>query len=72
MATRSQAGMLVGGLILIGIGLLFLAGNLFGLSVWWFIGRYWPVILIVIGIKKLHGYFTWQENPPVSASPHKE
>ena len=72
MATRSQTGILTGGLIFIGIGLLFLLRNLYGFSVWWIIARYWPILLIFIGIKKIYGYFTWQGNLPAADSPHKE
>jgi hypothetical protein len=45
--TARDRGGLMGGLILIALGLLFLADNLLpGFS----FGEYWPVLLIVIGV----------------------
>ena len=61
MTARSRSGLLTAGLILIGIGLLFLANNFYEISTWRLVARYWPVLLILIGVKKLYGYFTWQE-----------
>ncbi len=61
MTARSRSGLLTAGLILIGIGLLFLANNFYEISAWRLVARYWPVLLILIGVKKLFGYFTWQE-----------
>ncbi len=63
MVARSRSGMLTAGLILIAIGLLFMMNNFFEFSIWRFIARYWPVLLILVGVKKLYGYFTWQEIP---------
>ena len=40
---------IIGGVILIIIGLLFLLGNVYGISIWSLIATYWPLILIVIG-----------------------
>ena len=68
MSAGSRKGALIAGLILIAIGLVFLLDK----SPWYLIGRYWPVILILIGIFKLYGYFTWQEVPPVSDARPKE
>jgi phage shock protein C len=45
-ATRSRQ---VAGLLLIGLGLLFLAGNL-GWLAWWTWREFWPVVLIVLGL----------------------
>lgn len=48
------------GLILIALGVIFLAENFYPeFSAWRLIARYWPVILIVVGVKKLYDYFTW-------------
>jgi len=41
---------LVGGIILITIGVAFLLGNIYGISVWLLISTYWPVIIIIIGL----------------------
>lgn len=46
---RSDA---VGGVILIAIGVIFLAGNLTDVPAWT-LGRLWPVILLVIGGSKM-------------------
>lgn len=73
MASRSQRGPLLAGIILIVIGLIFLLENWYGhISFWRLFARYWPVILILIGLKKLYGYFTFQEIPPVPDSEKKE
>ncbi|MFA5406760.1 MAG: DUF5668 domain-containing protein [Candidatus Nanoarchaeia archaeon] len=42
-------GEMLGGLILVIIGLLFLLGNVYGVSVWSLFATYWPVILIIAG-----------------------
>ncbi len=72
MTARSRSGMLTAGLILIGIGMIFLMNNFYEFSVWRFIARYWPVLLILIGVKKLVGYFTWQDAPPAPSPGAKE
>ncbi len=72
MAPRSRSGVLTAGLILIGIGLLFLINNFYEISAWRLIARYWPVILILVGLRKLYGYFTWQEVPSIPELPKKE
>lgn len=65
MVARNRNGALTAGIILILIGLLFLLETWYGtLSFWRLFARYWPLILIAIGLKKLYGYFTWQESPP--------
>jgi len=48
---------LAGPLILITIGTMFLIQNLAHINVWRIFWRYWPVILIAIGISKLVEYF---------------
>jgi hypothetical protein len=63
MTAHSRSGVLTAGLILIGIGLLFLVNNFWEISAWRLVARYWPVLLILIGLRKLYGYFTWQESP---------
>ena len=45
-------GQQLGGLILIGLGLLFLA-NAFGWLAWWSWQQFWPVVLIVLGLAVL-------------------
>ena len=66
MTTRSRSGGLTAGLILIVLGLIFFIENFYApFSAWRLIARYWPVILIIIGLRRIYGYFTWQETPPV-------
>ncbi len=48
---------LLGPLVLIGIGVVFLLHNLVGFELFHLIRRYWPVILIVIGLAKLAEYY---------------
>jgi hypothetical protein len=73
MTARSRGNALIAGLILIGLGVIFLIENWYGsFSAWHLIARYWPVLLIIIGLKKLYGYFTWQEVPPVPLDAPKE
>jgi hypothetical protein len=60
MSARSHGGALTAGLILIALGLIFLLENLYApFSAWRLIARYWPVILIIIGLRKIFLYFTW-------------
>lgn len=73
MTNGPRKGALVAGLILMVIGLIFF------LEIWYeqfsilrLIGRYWPVILILIGVMKLYSYFTWKEPPSVPDSAPKE
>jgi Domain of unknown function (DUF5668) len=48
---------LAGPLILITIGTLFLIQNLAHINVWRVFWRYWPAILIAIGVSKLVEYY---------------
>lgn len=66
MAVCSRGGALTAGLILIALGVIFLAENFYAsFSAWRLIARYWPLILIVIGVKRLYCYFAWPAIPPV-------
>jgi hypothetical protein len=68
MTTRSRSGPLWAGIILMSIGAIFLIETWFGsVSIFRILARYWPVILIVVGLKKLYLYFTWEEEvvPPI-------
>ena len=52
--TPPRRGSLVGAVILIAVGALFLTSNLLpDWDVWPFMSRYWPVILILLGLGKL-------------------
>jgi hypothetical protein len=61
MGVGTRSGALTAGLILIVIGLLFFLQNFYGYSAWHLIARYWPVLLILIGLRKLYTYFTWPD-----------
>jgi hypothetical protein len=73
MSIRSRSSALTAGLILIGLGLVFFL-DIWNkeFSAWEFIAKYWPVILIIIGIKKLFLYFAWREGPVISAGASQE
>ena len=53
----TKSSSLAGPLILITIGTMFLIQNLSQINVLKMLWRYWPVILIAIGISKLLEYF---------------
>ena len=67
MRACSRGGALTAGLILIALGIIFLAENFYAsFSAWQMIARYWPVILIIIGLRRLYCYFAWPAIPPVA------
>ena len=69
MAVKARTGPLVAGLILILIGVGFLLENWRPFSFWSLLAKLWPVILVLVGLSKLYGYFTWQEPLPVQVPP---
>jgi hypothetical protein len=59
---RRYRGSIVGAMILIAIGLFFLAVNLHpNFHTWDVVFRYWPVILIVIGVGKIIDSFVFRD-----------
>jgi cadmium resistance protein CadD (predicted permease) len=69
MKSRPYSGALTAGLILIALGVIFLIEGFYApFSAWRLIGRYWPIIPIIIGLKKLFVYFTW---PAIPSAPDK-
>jgi hypothetical protein len=54
---QSKVGSVAGPFILIVVGVLFLLHNLTGFNVFHVIARYWPLILIAVGVAKLVEYF---------------
>jgi putative Mn2+ efflux pump MntP len=73
MSRRPLGGALTAGLILIIIGAIFLIENLYApFSAWRLIARYWPVILIFIGLRRMYDYFTWPQNPPAPNRPESK
>ena len=70
MAARTRGGALTAGLILIALGVIFLIESFNeSFSVWHLFARYWPVILIIIGVRKFYAYFAWPANPPAPEKP---
>jgi hypothetical protein len=62
MGANARTGALTAGIILVVIGLILLLENWYGaFSFWRIFARYWPLILIAIGLRKLYRYITWQE-----------
>jgi uncharacterized membrane protein HdeD (DUF308 family) len=69
MSHRTAGGALTAGLILITLGVIFLIENFYApFSAWRLIARYWPVILIIVGVRKAVDYFAWRD---ISAAPDK-
>jgi hypothetical protein len=67
MELCSRGGTLTAGLILIALGAIFLAENIYApFSAWHLIARYWPVILIIVGVRRLYCYFAWPAIPPIA------
>jgi putative Mn2+ efflux pump MntP len=62
MSRYSHSGALTAGLILIVLGVIFLTESLYTpFSAWQLFLKYWPLILIILGLKNLYQYFTWPE-----------
>lgn len=73
MTASVRRGTLTAGLVLIAIGVVFFLEIWYeSFSIWHLVGRYWPVLLILVGLNKLYGYFTWQESLPVPEARPKE
>ncbi len=72
MSVRSRSGALTAGLILIVIGLIFFLQNVYDYQAWRLIADYWPIILIIIGLKKIYDFFTWQGESPLPENAPKE
>jgi hypothetical protein len=74
MSARSYSSALTAGFILIILGVIFLLENVYApFSAARLIGRYWPLIIILIGVKKLVDFFLWPEQPlPNDPSQAKE
>lgn len=69
MSHKTAGGALTAGLILIVLGVIFLIENFYApFSAWRLIARYWPVILIIVGVRKAVDYFMWRDMP---AAPDK-
>ncbi len=65
MSARSRSGILTAGLILIVLGVIFTVESFYApFSALRLIARYWPLIMVIIGVKRIIGFFTWPEIPP--------
>src|SRR6185312_6713394 len=59
-----RSSSIVGATVLIGLGVLFLYTNSHpGIDPWPLLGRYWPLLLIFVGLGKLWDYYHIQKNP---------
>jgi hypothetical protein len=64
MSARPLGGALTAGFILILIGVIFLIENFYApFSAWRLIIRYWPLILIFVGLRRIWDYFAWPQVP---------
>src|SRR5688572_25770206 len=62
MSRPRHAGSIFWGLILIGVGMIFLLKNLgYEIPIWAGIARYWPILLIVWGSIKMVDYARWKK-----------
>jgi hypothetical protein len=62
MSVRHRPSLL-GGLLWTGVGILFLLGNLgIALDFWTLIGRYWPILLILLGLGKVIDYYLQKDS----------
>lgn len=74
MAAKKHHGNLVWGIILVVLGLIFLLEN-FGYEIWDYIGKLWPIILIIWGISKLQAALKSRqraEMPPAAIEEEKD
>jgi hypothetical protein len=68
---RVRRRSITGPVVLICIGIFFLLGNVLpGFHVWWFLSRYWPLILIVVGLGRVWDYY--QARPDGQGSSSRE
>ncbi len=73
MSNGRRSGALTAGFVLIAIGIIFLLENFYvPFSAWRLLMKYWPLILVFVGVKKLVQYFTWKETPPIPGAESKE
>jgi len=66
---RPRRGSVIGPIILIIIGLLFLAGRAFpNFDPWWIFVHFWPLILIFIGVAKIWDSYWLRDHPGQTSS----
>ncbi|OGC95698.1 MAG: hypothetical protein A2W25_04055 [candidate division Zixibacteria bacterium RBG_16_53_22] len=64
-------GRIFTGLLIICLGIIFLLGNIYpDFNLWHFVGRLWPVILIIIGIYILVSQNRFRRHPGIRVASH--
>ncbi len=63
-----RRGSVIGAVLLVGLGVLFLYANLKGLNPWPLVSQWWPAILILLGLGKLWDHFRQQSRPEASGA----
>ena len=66
--TIYRRGSIVGALLLVGLGALFLYANLRGLNPWPLVSRWWPLLLILLGLGKLWDHFRQRSHPDAAGT----
>jgi len=66
MEEHRESGRLLWGLVLVVLGLMFLLSN-FGYGWWWGWGRWWPLLLIALGV-----WLLFRDAPPAQTPPPPE
>jgi hypothetical protein len=67
---RPRHSSFAGPIILIVIGAMLLMFTMYpGFNPWWVLWRYWPVILILIGLGKIWDSYYWRHHPAESSAP---
>jgi len=66
MTRQSRGNSLTAGIVLLALGIVFTLHLWYrDFSVWRLLSRYWPLIVIAIGLTKLYRYFTWEKAGPM-------
>lgn len=63
-----RRGSIVFAVLLVGLGVLFLYANLRGWSAWPFVSRWWPLLLILLGLGKLWDHFRARSHPEAAGT----
>jgi hypothetical protein len=66
--TIYRRGSIVGALLLIGLGALFLYANLRELNPWPLVSHWWPLLLILLGLGKLWDHFRQRSHPEAAGA----
>lgn len=66
--TIYRRGSIVGALLLVGLGALFLCANIQGMNPWPLVSRWWPLLLILLGLGKLWDHFRQRSHPEAAGA----